>query len=632
MGAAVSQARCSSGSGGGSGSGSGRRLGAPTGAGEDVTDSPQNLVENMDGIKRSHPSQDRVLEIDGRNIVDSGSEHSRKEIARDSDQDKYHDVETPLSGSGAKQEDSKITKNDSDSNNWSGDHKTVAKSIEEDLFAQKLSQEMADAELAEKIAYEMMDEECALKLAAEMEGIHSSNPVLQSAVDRKLQEENDAEYAKKMAELYELESSDTDCFRNEIHRIRDMSLQAEINSKQKTERKVLELARATYQEQQLQEAEKIISKKTSRKKEYNKSDSLASHLSPNHTLSEKQKSFFQRFGFVVIRQVFDNTALAAASSAAVDLLVKDAKSDNVLDADVKEFSNLPEGYRHEWADVKDDRLRTLFADERNLCLCRSVIGDFEFDITSHNSKTYKGKNKNKTGNEAVRLMFAPRFRAWDLYPPQSKYSKKSLSHGLRRVCPSYPIDLNDLPQDFDPWTRQFLVSANDLGMTFAPCEFENWHVVGWDVMEIAAYSLLWGTFLSPLQRGNLGNLIVYPGSHHCISKLLLERGARNSVWYDSRKGEGPVATLPSLFAPGVSDGRGYEVLVKEGDVIIMHPFLAHGEGTNVSVDPRMAMFGRLRSNEHLHNRQKMHQKGDLLGPRTWSGDIFSLQPGLASAK
>jgi hypothetical protein len=117
MGAAVSQARSSSGSGGGgggsSGSGSGRRPGAPTGAGEDVTDSPEHLLENKDGIKESHPSSDRVLEIDGRDIVDSGSEHSRKEIASDSDQDKDHDVETPLSGSGAKQEDSRITKNDS---------------------------------------------------------------------------------------------------------------------------------------------------------------------------------------------------------------------------------------------------------------------------------------------------------------------------------------------------------------------------------------------------------------------------------------------------------------------------------------------------------------------------------------
>jgi ectoine hydroxylase-related dioxygenase (phytanoyl-CoA dioxygenase family) len=166
-------------------------------------------------------------------------------------------------------------------------------------------------------------------------------------------------------------------------------------------------------------------------------------------------------------------------------------------------------------------------------------------------------------------------------------------------------------------------------MKFAPCEFQNWHIDGWDVMQIAHFDLIWGTFLSPLQRGNLGNLIVYPGSHHCVSQFLREKGARNSVWYDHRKGEQPQSPLPSLHSAGVADGLAYEVLAKEGDVILLHPLLAHGVGTNVTLEPRLAVYCRLKARGHAEKRRKMHKGGDLLGAGTWRGNIFSLQPGAA---
>jgi len=158
-------------------------------------------------------------------------------------------------------------------------------------------------------------------------------------------------------------------------------------------------------------------------------------------------------------------------------------------------------------------------------------------------------------------------------------------------------------------------------------------VDGWDTMTIAGFDLIWGTFLSALPRGNLGNLIVYPGSHYSISQFLHKKGARDSIWYDSREGEQQIPTLPSLFSAGVADGRPYEVLAQEGDVIMMHPFLAHGVGTNVSLDPRLAVYCRLQSLQHGDNRQKMHEAvgGDLLGSHIWTGDIFSLQPGIVSS-
>jgi hypothetical protein len=489
------------------------------------------------------------------------------------------------------------------------------------ILAHKLAQEMADAELAESIANEMMDEEYALKLAAEYEGVNSLSPALQSQVDIKLQQQNDEVYAQKMRDIFELEENDTDMCHSEIQRIRDLSVRAEIQSKANTEFILLERARATFQQQQKivageAEAEADAKSICLSKKKKRESDEFVL-LSPNLTLSKHQQDFFRHYGFVVIRKVIQPETIASAKKAANAPLEKDAQNDTSLESNTKSlkvFANLPEGFRPEWANCQDQDLRSLFSDERNMSLCHGLVGDFDFD--AHNT----------VGSYS----FAPRFRAWDLHPPQSTQSKKSLSHALRTVCPSYSYDLNDLPSDFDTWSKQFLLSAQGLGMKFSPCEFENWHVDGWDVMNIAGFDLIWGTFLSPLQRGNLGNLIVYPGSHYCISQFLREKGARNSVWYDSRKDEQPLASLPSLYSAGVADGRPYEVLAKEGDVILMHPFLAHGVGTNVSLTPRLAVYCRLQAKTHAEYRRKMHTTGgDLLGARTWTGDIFSLQPGLS---
>ena len=321
-----------------------------------------------------------------------------------------------------------------------------------------------DAELAEKIAYEMMDEEYALKLAAEEEGIHSSTPSLQHHVDIQLQQQNDELYAKKMNDLFELEEGDRDLFHNEIQRIRDLSIKAEINSKVDTDFKLLERARLVFQQQQQQkqdqEVEALNDHECKKKKKEKKV--VQQPLSPTLHLSELQKEFFQHYGFVVVQNVIHPEVTKAAKQAAHALLNTDVDSIIPPDPNInnKVFTNLPESHRPEWVNCQDEQLRALFTEERNLTLCRNVVGDFDFD--SH-----------KTGGS---YSFAPRFRAWDLYPPQSKHSRKALAHGLRSVCPSEPYDLNDLPAEFDCWSRQFLLSGQGLGMSFAPCTFPNWHV------------------------------------------------------------------------------------------------------------------------------------------------------------
>lgn len=261
-----------------------------------------------------------------------------------------------------------------------------------------------DAELAEKIANEMMDEEYALKLAAEEEGIHSSTPALQHHVDIKLQQQNDEVYAKKMNDLFELEESDSDIFHNEIQRIRDLSLKAEINSKTNTEFKLLERARLAFQQQQQQEAEASAGLDPPSKKKKKTNREEPEPLSPTLLLTDLQKQFFQHYGFVVIQKVIHPDCITAAKEAAHALLSADVDLEISLDPNInnKTFANFPESHRPEWANCQDEHLRALFTDERNASLCRSLVGDFDFE--------------NHTG--AGSYTFAPRFRAWDMYPPQ----------------------------------------------------------------------------------------------------------------------------------------------------------------------------------------------------------------------
>ena len=52
-------------------------------------------------------------------------------------------------------------------------------------------------------------------------------------------------------------------------------------------------------------------------------------------------------------------------------------------------------------------------------------------------------------------------------------------------------------------------------MQFAPApKDKNWHLDGWDYKNVATFSILWGTYINSLPEGNMGNLLVYPGTHH----------------------------------------------------------------------------------------------------------------------
>ena len=47
---------------------------------------------------------------------------------------------------------------------------------------------------------------------------------------------------------------------------------------------------------------------------------------------------------------------------------------------------------------------------------------------------------------------------------------------------------------------------------------------------------------------------------------------------------------------GIADGKCYSLCVNSGDIVIAHPWLAHGIGTNKSSQTRLACYCRLWGN------------------------------------
>ena len=75
----------------------------------------------------------------------------------------------------------------------------------------------------------------------------------------------------------------------------------------------------------------------------------------------------------------------------------------------------------------------------------------------------------------------------------------------------------------------------------------------------------------------------------------------------------------------------YEVLGEPGDVVMMHPWLAHGVGMNVTESPRLAVYVRVHANDHWFRRMNLMKKSSTandLAAKTWTGDMFHLTPGV----
>lgn len=98
------------------------------------------------------------------------------------------------------------------------------------------------------------------------------------------------------------------------------------------------------------------------------------------------------------------------------------------------------------------------------------------------------------------------------------------------------------------------------------------------------FSLLAGIFLTDQMSENMGNLWVWPGSHHAAAAYLRERG--------------PEALLSSVPFPPVQLPEPCQVTGRAGDLLLAHYMLGHNIGGNTSELVREAVYFRLRREGH----------------------------------
>jgi hypothetical protein len=116
---------------------------------------------------------------------------------------------------------------------------------------------------------------------------------------------------------------------------------------------------------------------------------------------------------------------------------------------------------------------------------------------------------------------------------------------------------------------------------------------------VLSFTLLAGVMLSDVPHADMGNLVVWPGTHRLHEQWFREQGPRALL-------EGmPKIALP---APVPVTGRA-------GDVVLCHYQLAHATSRNTSPHIRYAVYFRLK--HRAHERHKWESLTDLW--REWPG-------------
>ena len=132
-----------------------------------------------------------------------------------------------------------------------------------------------------------------------------------------------------------------------------------------------------------------------------------------------------------------------------------------------------------------------------------------------------------------------------------------------------------------------------------------WHVDGMRQGKAHPFSLLVGVALSDVRAPFCGNLCVFPGSHRRIEPLLLPDGKLRGYeqpQFDCagmRSGDMDRGIYKGKRPPqspvGVPDmGTPKQLLLRTGDVVLLHPSLAHRGAPNRGADVRYAVYFRLR--------------------------------------
>jgi hypothetical protein len=98
------------------------------------------------------------------------------------------------------------------------------------------------------------------------------------------------------------------------------------------------------------------------------------------------------------------------------------------------------------------------------------------------------------------------------------------------------------------------------------------------------FTLLAGIFLTDQQGEDMGNLWVWPGSHHTTAAYLREHG--------------PEALISSAPYPPVDLGEPRQVVGQAGDLLLAQYLLGHNIGGNISGAARETIYFRLRREGH----------------------------------
>jgi hypothetical protein len=96
------------------------------------------------------------------------------------------------------------------------------------------------------------------------------------------------------------------------------------------------------------------------------------------------------------------------------------------------------------------------------------------------------------------------------------------------------------------------------------------------------FTALLGIFLSDTPAAEMGNLVVWPGSHLALAEHFRQRGLQE---------------ITSGF-PAVSLAQPRSLRVRAGDVVLSHYLLAHAGGPNRAPHVRYAVFFRLWHQDH----------------------------------
>lgn len=83
------------------------------------------------------------------------------------------------------------------------------------------------------------------------------------------------------------------------------------------------------------------------------------------------------------------------------------------------------------------------------------------------------------------------------------------------------------------WSEEFIKNCAELGMKMAPPTDKNWHLDGEDYKNTMTFSLLWGSYINTANRSGMGNLHVYPGTHHVLADIFKKKGPIHV--YDGKK-------------------------------------------------------------------------------------------------